>query len=58
MPEVVFGEGKSAAQIAAIGARVTAAGQNLIVTRLAADKARAVKRKLRSLDYRPDARLG
>jgi NCAIR mutase (PurE)-related protein len=57
VPEVIFGEGKSAAQIAAIGARVIASGQNLIVTRLPADKARAVKRSLRSLDYRPDARL-
>jgi pyridinium-3,5-biscarboxylic acid mononucleotide synthase len=58
VPEVVFGEGKSAEQIAAIGERVLAAGMNLIVTRLAPDKARAVKRRLRALRYHADARLG
>lgn len=56
--EVVFGEGKSADQIAIIGRRMAANGANLIVTRLDADKARAVKRKLRALDYHPDARIG
>ena len=34
IPEVVFGERKSAEQIAAIGRQVIKAGQNLIVTRL------------------------
>ncbi len=58
VPEVIFGEGKSAAQIAAIGARVAAAGANLVVTRLDADKARAVRRRLRSLTYHPAARIG
>ncbi len=58
VPEVIFGEGKSAAQIAAIGARVVASGDNLIVTRLPPDKARALKRSLRALDYRAEAQLG
>jgi len=58
VPEVVLGEHKSAAQIAAIGARVVNAGQNLIVTRLSPDKARAVKRTLRAFNYRPEAQLG
>jgi len=58
IPEVVFGEGKTAHQIAAIGARVTEAGQNLIVTRLDAVKARALRRKLKSLEYRAEARIG
>jgi pyridinium-3,5-biscarboxylic acid mononucleotide synthase len=58
IPEVVFGEGKTAHQIAAIGERVTEAGQNLIVTRLDAVKARAVRRKLKSLEYRAEARIG
>jgi pyridinium-3,5-biscarboxylic acid mononucleotide synthase len=58
VPEVVFGEGKSADQIATIGRRMAAAGVNLIVTRLAPDKARMVKRKLRALDYRPEAQIG
>jgi len=58
VPEVVFGEGKSADQIAAIGRRLAAAGVSLLVTRLDPDKARALKRKLRDLDYRPDAKIG
>ncbi|HEY6418601.1 MAG TPA: nickel pincer cofactor biosynthesis protein LarB [Candidatus Binataceae bacterium] len=58
VPEVIFGEGKSAAQIVAIGRRVLASGNNLIVTRLAADKARQVKRSLRALRYHREARLG
>jgi pyridinium-3,5-biscarboxylic acid mononucleotide synthase len=57
-PEVIFGEGKSADQIAAIGKRMLAAGVNLLITRLAPEKARVLKRKLRALDYRPDARIG
>ncbi len=58
VPEVVFGEGKSAAQISAIGKRVLASGTNLIVTRLSAEKARAVRRAIRTLRYHPDARIG
>ncbi|MGB3551307.1 MAG: hypothetical protein WA993_11490, partial [Candidatus Binatus sp.] len=46
IPEAVFGEGKTADQLAAIGQRVLASGTNLIITRLAADKARIVKRKI------------
>jgi hypothetical protein len=57
-PEVIFGEGKSADQIAAIGKRMLAAGVNLLITRLAPEKARVLKRKLRALDYRPDAQIG
>ncbi len=58
VPEVIFGEGKTAAQIAAIGARVAAAGANLVITRLDEPKARAVRRRLRALVYHPEARLG
>ena len=58
IPEAVFGEGKTAEQLAAIGRRVLASGTNLIITRLAADKARIVKRKIRGLVYHPDARIG
>jgi NCAIR mutase (PurE)-related protein len=58
IPEVVFGEGKSADQLVEIGRRVLASGTNLIITRLAADKARVAKRKLRALVYHPDARIG
>ena len=58
IPEVIFGEGKTADQLAAIGRRVVASGTNLIITRLAADKARIVKRKIRALAYYADARIG
>jgi hypothetical protein len=58
IPEVVFGEGKTAAQLVAIGERVLASGTNLIVTRLDADKARVVKRKIRALVYHGAARVG
>jgi pyridinium-3,5-biscarboxylic acid mononucleotide synthase len=59
VPEVVFGEGKSVEQLAAIGASVVrAGGANLIITRLAPDKARALKRRLRRLNYHAEARLG
>jgi NCAIR mutase (PurE)-related protein len=58
VPEVIFGQGKNADQIAAIGRRMAATGVNMIVTRLAPDKARALKRKLRKLDYHADAQIG
>ena len=58
MPEVIFGEGKSADQLAVIGKRMVAAGVNLVITRLAPEKARVLKRKLRALDYRPGAQIG
>src|SRR6185312_15969555 len=58
VPEVIFGDGKSAAQIALIGRRMIAGGSDLIVTRLSAEKARELKRKLPQLDYHSDARLG
>jgi NCAIR mutase (PurE)-related protein len=58
VPEVVFGQGKNADQIAAIGRRMAATGVNMIVTRLAPDKARALKRKLRKLDYHANAQIG
>ena len=36
-PEVIFGQGKTASQVAAIAARVVAAGDNLLVTRTNAE---------------------
>jgi pyridinium-3,5-biscarboxylic acid mononucleotide synthase len=58
VPEVIFGEGKSAEQIAAIGARIAAAGAAMVVTRMDPGKARAVRRRLRGLTYHPEARVG
>lgn len=58
VPEAVFAEGKSVAQIAAIGKRLRASGTNLIVTRLSPEKAMQLKRRLRGLRYHPEAKLG
>ncbi|HXN12362.1 MAG TPA: nickel pincer cofactor biosynthesis protein LarB, partial [Candidatus Acidoferrales bacterium] len=58
IPEVIFGEGKTSDQLVAIGLRVIASGANLIITRLDADKARIVKRKIRALAYHQDASIG
>lgn len=58
IPEVVFGESKTVEQLAAIGRCVLASGTNLIITRLDADKAVALKRKIRALVYHRDARIG
>ncbi len=58
VPEVIYGEGKSAEQLVIIGKRVADSGVNLIITRLSIDKARVIKRKLRGLEYHADARLG
>ncbi len=57
IPEVIFGESKTAAQIAAIGARLVKSRMNLIVTRVDAQKARELKRKLPRLRYHPEARV-
>ncbi len=58
VPEVIYGEGKTAEQLLIIGRRLAHSGANLIITRLSADKATAIKRKLRGLVYHPDARIG
>jgi NCAIR mutase (PurE)-related protein len=58
VPEVIFGEGKSAEQIIAIGKSIASLGANLVVTRLAPEKARAVKRSLRAMVYHREGRVG
>jgi NCAIR mutase (PurE)-related protein len=50
-PEVIFGQGKTPDQIAAIAERVVAAGDNLLVTRTSADAFDIVQRQI------PDARF-
>ena len=55
MPEVIFAEGKTAAQVAAIARKVAARGP-LLVTRLSADKAKAVRRAVRGATYDPVSR--
>jgi NCAIR mutase (PurE)-related protein len=56
VPEVVFGQGKSAEQIAAISERIVAAGQNLLVTRATAEAHQAVLRVLPGAVFHDTAR--
>ena len=55
MPEVVFAEGKTAAQVAAIARRLAARGP-LLVTRLSPEKAGAVRRAVRGATWDPVSR--
>ncbi len=55
MPEVVFAEGKTGAQVAAIARRLAARGP-LLVTRLAPQKAAAARRAVRGARYDPVSR--
>lgn len=57
IPEVVYGESKTPDQIIEISKALAAEGQNVLVTRVAADKAAAVMRALPEMDYDPVARL-
>lgn len=58
LPEVVLGEPKSVEQIAAIAAELSRQGQNVLITRLDAPKADALRAALPSLAYAPLARTG
>lgn len=57
MPEVIYGEGKTLEQIAAIVARLVADGQKAIVTRLDPDRFAALAAHIPGLVYHPHARL-
>lgn len=56
VPEVIFGEGKSAEQITGIAREIAAAGQNVLVTRIDAAKAEALAGVLPGFQYSPIAR--
>ena len=56
VPETILGEGKTTEQIAAIVARMAAKGSNVLVTRLAADKAKILTRDHPAGEYDPLAR--
>jgi pyridinium-3,5-biscarboxylic acid mononucleotide synthase len=56
LPETVYGQGKSAEQIAAIVDRLSAAGQTAMVTRVGADAYAAVRLRHPSARYHPEAR--
>jgi len=55
-PEVIFGPGKTAAQIVGIAREIARAGQNVLVTRLDAPKAREVTAAMPELTYAELAR--
>src|SRR5512134_2431180 len=56
VPEVILGEGKSAAQIAAIAKAMRRAGASVLATRLDPPKQRAIRRKFREAVLYPEAR--
>jgi NCAIR mutase (PurE)-related protein len=56
-PEVIFGEGKTAEQIAAIGERLAAHGQNVLATRLTAAAAAELRALAPAFVYHPEARI-
>jgi pyridinium-3,5-biscarboxylic acid mononucleotide synthase len=58
VPEVIFGERKTVEQIVAIAQEIQRAGQNVLITRLDADKAEALGARLAGLRYAPIARIG
>lgn len=55
-PEVVFGQGKTPEQIAAISQRIVTAGHNLLVTRTTADAYAVVRQVLPAAAFHPEAR--
>jgi len=56
MPEVVLGEGKTPAQVAGIFSRLAKQDGNILTTRASAQQFAAVKKKVRSAEYRELAR--
>jgi len=57
LPEVVYGEGKTGAQCARIAAELDRLGHPVLVTRLDAAKAKAVRRAVPAGTWHPQARL-
>jgi pyridinium-3,5-biscarboxylic acid mononucleotide synthase len=58
VPEVILGEGKTAAQIAGIASELARAGHNVLITRLESAKALEVKALFPDLTYKAEARVG
>src|SRR5208283_246783 len=54
--EVIYGESKTAGQIAAIARSMLEFGSNILITRVDAQKAEEVMAQIGSLDYHPQAR--
>ncbi len=57
LPEVILGQSKTAGQIAGIARQLVSAGQNVLVTRLSADKAEQVVEAVPGLVYSEVARV-
>jgi len=57
LPEVVYGEGKSARQVIAIAGRLLEQGANVLVTRLDAEKAEVLRAEIGDARYDEHARL-
>src|SRR5690606_28600439 len=57
VPEVIFGEGKSGAQILTIARALLEAGQNVLVTRLDESRARELSEAVADVRYNPLARV-
>ena len=57
MPEVIYGAGKTAAQIVAIMRALNAAGQNAFATRVTPEQAEAVRAELPGVVYHAAARI-
>src|SRR6266436_7941583 len=55
--EVIFGAGKTAVEIAAIAERLTAHGQNVLVTRLDGARAEELVRLVPAFTHHPEARI-
>lgn len=56
MPEVIFGEGKTPAQVAAIFKRLAQHGKNVLATRSSKQQFTAVKKIVRAARFDPEAR--
>jgi NCAIR mutase (PurE)-related protein len=52
MPEIILGEGKTATQVAAIFGRLAKQGGNVLATRASKQQFAAVRKKVRSAEYR------
>ena len=56
MPEVIFGPGKTPADLAAVFASLAVHGGNVLATRVTEAQVRAVRRRVKAAEYRPLAR--
>ena len=56
VPEVIFGEGKTADQIVTIARSMRKAGTGVLITRLSDEKMRTLRKRLRGSEAHPGAR--